>query len=149
MRLSSTDKIIEFFLCQWGCQSLQALVRLLTSLPRTQYLLQLTPCPSSSSSWLHWQPQSSWSSPSSPAAGGGSSGETGRGEIKKRGTAVYISVTTFLVLTPSVSPQSDGDPDAERSSIRAPAGSTPPQPHVPAGSPAAELKAAGPRVSPK
>lgn len=43
--------------------------------------------------------------------------------------------------------QGDGDPNTECSSIRAPAGSTTPQPHVPACSPAAELKAAGPRVS--
>lgn len=40
--------------------------------------------------------------------------------------------------------QSDGDPNTERSSIRAPAGSTAPQPHVPARSPVVELKASGP-----
>lgn len=73
-----------------------------------------------------------------------------RFEIQTR-CAVYlfICVSIFLFLTPSFCPQSDGDPDAQRSPIGAPAGSTPPQPHVPAGSPAAELKAAGPRVSPE
>ncbi len=73
-----------------------------------------------------------------------------RFKIQTRCTVyLFICVSTLLLLTPSLSPQSDGDPDAEHSAIGAPAGSTPPQPHVPAGSLAAELKAPGPRVSPK
>lgn len=57
--------------------------------------------------------------------------------------ASSLTAFTFLFL------QGHGDADAERSAVGAPAGPTPPKPHVPAGSPAAELKAAGPRVSPE
>jgi len=67
---------------------------------------------------------------------------------KRWNGSLFIRVSTLSTpLTPSFPPQSDGDPDDEHSSVGAPAGSTAPQPHVPAGSPAAELKAAGPRVS--
>lgn len=53
----------------------------------------------------------------------------------------------ILFLTLSFYQQSHGDSNSEHSSLRAPAGSTPPKPYVPEGSPAAQLKAAGSRVS--
>lgn len=53
------------------------------------------------------------------------------------------------LLTPPSSPQGAGDPDAERPALGAAAGAPPPQPHVPAGAPAAQLQAAGPGVPPQ
>lgn len=59
----------------------------------------------------------------------------------------FLCLCLFMYLRFNFVLKGDGDPDTERPSIRAPAGPTPSKPHVPEGSPSAELKAAGPWVS--
>lgn len=71
-----------------------------------------------------------------------------RWDANKRHSFLNSYMCPPLYSSIPLSPQSYGDPHNERSSLGAPAGSTPPQPYVPAGSPAAKLKAAGARVSP-
>ena len=133
--------------CQWRSRSRWAPPgsRPVSS-PPPRYHLQPTPCPSSSSSSPEWQPQSSSSSASWPAADGGSNGGTERGKGKERMLSFSPPFSSLLTWFYLGLPQSDGEPDAERSAVGAAAGPTPPKPHVPEGSSAAQLQAAGPGV---
>lgn len=88
-------------MCQWWSQRHRAPFRRLVSLPHPQYRLQLTPCPSLLSSWLHSPPQSSSPLPSSPAADAGNSGGTGRGKRKTRGMGSLSFCLSFYSMTHS------------------------------------------------